>query len=828
MKKTALYAALFALTSPLSLFALGLGEMKVHSLLDQPFQAEIELVDVGSTSLASIKVGIADPDNFQRAGVEPIAALSLLNFAIERNEQGRFVIKVRSTERMSEPYMQLVVDLIWPNGQLYRAYTVLLDPPGYQLVSTRSYGQAVRHKTYNEPGVIDKTVYSQVERNPVMNGDGKSKTTYGPTITNENVWQIAQRYKSSDLMLPQVVLALVGANPAAFKYGNLNGLKVGVRLDVPSTLEMLRIPVDLATEEVMAHDKAWNDKTAINHVLTPPYIGDQVAVPPPSRPAMSDQSAVSSIPGISPASEMPKVPQLKSVHSDSNTMSQLINWGAPGILDTQPQPTAVTNPQSNERSMTTQAELSITKSAIDSMRESNALLMEQLHLLQQQNKKLQQQLNKREKDVELIRSQMDILIKERTATASQASAAAQNSSSSWALYLLLLAAAGGAGFAYWHFRLRPRQEEEYAHLAPSTEMKPFIQPPKTPPAQQTPVLVTPVVQEPSTSAAKVDLNPVSPVLADTPHAADAVALSAEAVVNNEHIQSIEPEVDSGSTAKAEISETSSPESDNAVLEPITPDATEKDVQKPNNLPVEEENNNQHSSMTAEDDQNTVINDPEVKQEVPEFMEFEPGLHKLIEEAHTDSKIASQDTPDDMSQSLDFTANTEVNPDQSKSNDIPVLDEAEPMIKLDHTPEEDVQTFDMTSNGEYHNLDLDSPNPEPAPQPEPVSPVLDQSITDFFMDEAEKPSDEKLITASEQDFEPSEATEDGDDGDEGDDDTANPLKSKKAFDTLLALAKTYLSMDDFESARTSLEEVLEQGSESQKEDARRLLDEIKDK
>ncbi|HHW3766761.1 TPA: type IV pilus assembly protein FimV [Legionella pneumophila] len=125
MKKTVLHAAIFSLTMPISLYALGLGEMKVQSSLDQPFSAEIELIDVGADPLASIKVSLADPEQFEQIGLERTAVLSLLRFQVERNPKGAPVVKVSSTERMTEPYMEIVVDLTWPKGQLYKAYTVL-------------------------------------------------------------------------------------------------------------------------------------------------------------------------------------------------------------------------------------------------------------------------------------------------------------------------------------------------------------------------------------------------------------------------------------------------------------------------------------------------------------------------------------------------------------------------------------------------------------------------------------------------------------------------------------------------------------------------------
>ncbi|MFO3655191.1 FimV/HubP family polar landmark protein [Legionella pneumophila serogroup 1] len=322
MKKTVLHAAIFSLTMPISLYALGLGEMKVQSSLDQPFSAEIELIDVGADPLASIKVNLADPEQFEQIGLERAAVLSLLRFQVERNPKGIPVVKVSSTERMTEPYMEIVVDLTWPKGQLYKAYTVLLDPPGYQLGITTAQSRPVYYKkksaSYsNEPGVIEKTVITTVEHSPVSRNDSKKKTTYGPTVTNENVWQIAQRYKTSKLILPQVVLAIVGANPEAFKDGNLNGLKVGVRLVIPSTEKIAQVPSDLAIEEVMAHDKAWNEHTSINHVLAPPYINSPIADVTPQ------QNKVSSIPVIPKFTigVNPNIPTLQQLIPDSTSVS---------------------------------------------------------------------------------------------------------------------------------------------------------------------------------------------------------------------------------------------------------------------------------------------------------------------------------------------------------------------------------------------------------------------------------------------------------------------------------------------------------------------------
>lgn len=80
MKKTALFSSLFLLTLPACVHALGLGEMKVESALDQPFLAEIELIDVKNISLPNIRVGLADPQGYRSLGVERSEVVGALFF----------------------------------------------------------------------------------------------------------------------------------------------------------------------------------------------------------------------------------------------------------------------------------------------------------------------------------------------------------------------------------------------------------------------------------------------------------------------------------------------------------------------------------------------------------------------------------------------------------------------------------------------------------------------------------------------------------------------------------------------------------------------------
>lgn len=109
--------------------ALGLGEITLHSALNQPLRAEIALVDAAVLEANELSVSLATADEFSRAGVDRVVFLDNLRFTpILRGS--RRLIQVTSSKSVSEPFLNFLVQLNRPNGRLLREYTVLIDPPG--------------------------------------------------------------------------------------------------------------------------------------------------------------------------------------------------------------------------------------------------------------------------------------------------------------------------------------------------------------------------------------------------------------------------------------------------------------------------------------------------------------------------------------------------------------------------------------------------------------------------------------------------------------------------------------------------------------------------
>jgi pilus assembly protein FimV len=127
----AVLAAALWFAAPLAAHAAGLGRLVVLSSLGQPLNAEIEIVSLQKGEEEGLVARLAPLEAYQQAGVEPSSALVGVRFTIERRA-GRPILRVTTSQSVNEPFVELLIDLQWTTGRLVREYTVLLDPPEYK------------------------------------------------------------------------------------------------------------------------------------------------------------------------------------------------------------------------------------------------------------------------------------------------------------------------------------------------------------------------------------------------------------------------------------------------------------------------------------------------------------------------------------------------------------------------------------------------------------------------------------------------------------------------------------------------------------------------
>ncbi len=279
MRKLALVLAVALASGRAS--ALGLGEIELRSALNEPFNAEIRLLAAQPAELEGAVVRLAPQESFQQAGIERPAALSDLIFNVVRRADGTAVIQVTSSQPVREPYLDFIVQLRWPTGRLLREYTVLLDPPlfsGDKLapvsapvaaapaaaptprVAPVEPAPAPTEQTPAKPAVSAAPAVAprppRAAPAPQTAADGAR--SYGPTQRTDTAWTIAEQVRPDNgVTVFQAMLALLAANPDAFYNGNVNNLLAGYVLRVPEREFMTALPAQQAEREVARQYEAW-------------------------------------------------------------------------------------------------------------------------------------------------------------------------------------------------------------------------------------------------------------------------------------------------------------------------------------------------------------------------------------------------------------------------------------------------------------------------------------------------------------------------------------------------------------------------------------------
>lgn len=260
------FAALILLL-PVNSHALGLGDIEVHSALNQPLDAEISLLSAESVSLQEINAELASVDAFAQAQVERPVFLTKIKFQPDRKKDGALYVRVTSEESIKEPFLDFLVEVNWPNGRLLREYTLLLDPP--VLLDERPgtieapATSATTQTTQQSPGDGKSTqapVKTQVKESSASAISLNGGLQYGPVTTTDTLWSIAsQMTAGKSVTVHQVMMALLKNNPNAFYNNNVNELKAGYVLRIDDPALITTMSKEAALQEFQMQYQHWID-----------------------------------------------------------------------------------------------------------------------------------------------------------------------------------------------------------------------------------------------------------------------------------------------------------------------------------------------------------------------------------------------------------------------------------------------------------------------------------------------------------------------------------------------------------------------------------------
>ncbi|RDB44377.1 hypothetical protein DU490_02055 [Halomonas sp. DQ26W] len=242
-------------TSPQAL-ALGVGEVAVHSSLNAPLRATIPLTDTVGLETDLLRVSVAEPREFESAGLirSPLAAS--VRTAVQVRE-GQLVVDLFSERAVREPWLDLMLSFEWPGGRQLREVTLLLDPPDYDQLPVLVGGAPARSAVSAEPSAAELVREAPSQRAVAPPRDEPSGDPAW-VRSGDTLWVVAGRLRpDSSISMDQMMVALVEANPDIFPSGNINAMRAGHTLVVPSRDAITGRSSQQASAVVQAMNQAW-------------------------------------------------------------------------------------------------------------------------------------------------------------------------------------------------------------------------------------------------------------------------------------------------------------------------------------------------------------------------------------------------------------------------------------------------------------------------------------------------------------------------------------------------------------------------------------------
>ncbi|HEX6138232.1 MAG TPA: FimV/HubP family polar landmark protein [Casimicrobiaceae bacterium] len=248
-----------ALAFPGHALALGLGKLTVESALGQPLSARIELTSVTKDDLDSLRARIADPGQYRQNNLTYQGTLSRARVSLE-SVGGTPYLKVTSPVSVQEPFLDLLVELDWASGRVVREYTFLLDPPGLPMAAA---AEAIAPPRAATPARTSAAPAAQAPvptvsaAAPAASGGAPSGGGQYTVRSGDTLQKIATQYKPADVTLDQMLAAFFRGNQSAFEGDNMNRLRAGAILNVPSASDAQATPAAEATKIVRVQASDW-------------------------------------------------------------------------------------------------------------------------------------------------------------------------------------------------------------------------------------------------------------------------------------------------------------------------------------------------------------------------------------------------------------------------------------------------------------------------------------------------------------------------------------------------------------------------------------------
>ncbi len=290
--------------------ALSLGRIVVQSALGEPLRAEIEILEINDEEASTLRPRLALPDAFRASGMEYSAALNGLQISLQKHTDGRPYLRLSNSRPVNDPYVDLILEASWSTGRIVRDYTMLFDPPNLGAaqpvapqapqVSTVPVRITPAPEPEQAPTAAAPAAPAEAASAPAEPATPAAAAPQEPapapaaaapepaakptpaapvaapkpavaasqppasakrvTVkSGDTATKIAMANKPADVLLDQMLVAMLRSNPNAFIGGNVNRLRSGAVLNIPSSEQAETTTPDEARQILVAQSKDFDE-----------------------------------------------------------------------------------------------------------------------------------------------------------------------------------------------------------------------------------------------------------------------------------------------------------------------------------------------------------------------------------------------------------------------------------------------------------------------------------------------------------------------------------------------------------------------------------------
>ena len=228
-----LLACLVVLFS-INAYSLQLGKIIFKSNQNSPLDVSIQVNLSSEDKIDLLKPSIAPKENYDSQGIERTKIHNDIVLSLISKKPNQASLRLTSKIPVTEPFLDLLIQIESPGGKILKEYTVLLDPPSSPTPRKKIEEKKLTKKEValkNKPKKIKKVETKKIVQKKAKNKAAKKRKIV-IAIPGKTLFQIARENSIAGVTTEQIVISIFQLNPNAFD-GNLNGLIKGKALKLP-------------------------------------------------------------------------------------------------------------------------------------------------------------------------------------------------------------------------------------------------------------------------------------------------------------------------------------------------------------------------------------------------------------------------------------------------------------------------------------------------------------------------------------------------------------------------------------------------------------------